>query len=883
MLARATFASVLGILAVSLPARAADPSPIDMQEHVFGQSNVNAVAGHGRLTAGISDDGDVTVLSWPGPSYADQIAYLAQNALDVRDLPHAGAPDGMGSYLGLVATTASGDQLVWLRDPSSFTHAQRYTTNDAPVPETTFTSAALGLTVVVTDIVSPGIDLLTRRVSVKRANGSPVTSLQLVVYENLSPTLSRIPELPIADWALDGRNDFVALYDANEKFVVHFTPGDRGQITQLLDVKSDPTTVDYGPIDALMQTTPTDADVDGLLASLDQKFPKGVAGIVTTEPRPSAFQVGSDATAICPMVTQLIQNIVKLPKIFPGLTLPVDPSELSILECKDPLPALRMTKHWTYAPTDALANLAAGPLDGSRIAAGATNAVLLAPLTFTGDAAEGSALFAFGATLAGAKKTLADGTATNAAARQAASEKAGHDALAGAKLPSASLGGRVVDVARRSLVNLYVARDASSGAFVASISRQPPYYIDWPRDGSFIQQSLDVAGIFPWVTERSEWYTTIIRTTIAPPDPFLAPETPTNPATGVKGFPAWAWEMNYYADGTVGGNLHFEIDNTALHVWSVVAHAAALEGAERNAFIAKVWPTTKKALELLRTWKDEKTGLPAPASEDDHAAFTSTLHGATAVYVAMVAGAQLANVVPDADEADLLGARVAELRDAIEKTYFDPKTGLFHDTVPPGTDIIPGTTGLGSTAWLVWPARFLDPSDSRLEHQLASDLVPIMKDIRGETGGGAYVMKNVVAAALLGKDGGSRDTAKEAVTRLADIATPDTLHFGEVFVTTHPNGMSKPPVFSARVAPPHVWEGMLFYLSAMALTSPDRFDLQVAAFPPPPVPMPTPVMPESSTGCGCRFASPDGAGSALALAALALAFTARRGRRTPRS
>src|SRR5262249_53359634 len=148
------------------------------------------------------------------------------------------------------------------------------------------------------------------------------------------------------------------------------------------------------------------------------------------------------------------------------------------------------------------------------------------------------------------------------------------------------------------------------------------------------------------------------------------------------------------------------------------------------------------------------------------------------------------------------------------KTYFDSKSGLFRDVPQMGTDYIPGTTGSGATAWLAWPARVLDADDPRLEAQLAADLDTVMKDIRGETDGGAYVMKNVVSAALLGEDTGSRKVAREAVTRLADIATADTMHFGEVFVTIHPQGGGK-PMFSARVAPPHVWEGMLFYLAAM--------------------------------------------------------------------
>src|SRR5690349_10038118 len=129
------------IFTAASPAGADPPSPIDMQEHIFGASNTNAVAGHGALTAGISADGDVTVLSWPSPSFTDQLAYIAGNDLAVRDSPHLGADDGMGSYLGLLVTTAQGTSIAWLRDASLFSHTQRYTQPDAPVPETTFTSA----------------------------------------------------------------------------------------------------------------------------------------------------------------------------------------------------------------------------------------------------------------------------------------------------------------------------------------------------------------------------------------------------------------------------------------------------------------------------------------------------------------------------------------------------------------------------------------------------------------------------------------------------------------------------------------------------------------------------------------------------------------------
>jgi hypothetical protein len=857
-------------------ARADTPTTVDTVEHIFGASNTNAVAGHGGLTAGISVDGDLTVLSWPGPSFADQLQYLSSNDLDVRTKPHLGALDGMGSYVGLLVTTAQGTQLVWLRD-AAFAHVQRYTQPDAPVVETTFTRADLSLQVVLTDIVSPDVDLLTRRLVVTRLPGSPVLSASLVLYENLSPTVSRIPMLPLADWLFDSRNDFVAVYDRAAGAVVHVHPADRGVVASPGDLGNDPTAVDYGPVEALMKRTPTDADVDALLAGLDAAFPPGVAALVTTEPTPSSFQVGSDATPFCAQAGHLADNLAALPAELNDNSLSYAASLGGVARCTDALPSVQSAHGWTWAPMDALSNLATGTLSGSRLAACQTNAALVASLTFQGDVAEGSALFAFAKSVAAARATLQQGTGVPASARQAAAEKAAHDALASVALPDPSLGPRTTLVAQRSLVNIYVARDRATGAIVASISHQPPYYLDWPRDGSFFLHAIDVAGLLPWGTARAEWYVGLQRREVAKGS-FVSSTPPTDPDSGAEEFPAFAWEMNYYGDGTIGGNIRFEIDNTALHVWAVVVHAAALGPSDRAAYVAAVWPTLKDALGLLIRWRDPNTGLPWPANEDDSLTLTSTLHGATAVYAALVAGARLGHFVGDEATAGAALSRSIELQQAIVKTYYDPSAGLFRDAPQDGGAFNPGSAGNGDTGWLAWPARVLDPNDPRLEAQLMADMTSAMKDIRGETQGSAYVMKNVVAAALLGKDGGSRDLARQAVQMLADIATPDTMQFGEVFVTT-PAADGGAPVFSDRVATPHVWEGTLFYLSAMALSAPERFDPEIIA-------MPLPAAGDYRAGGGCDVARHTPLGTWLTSATLAgialgalAAFRARRRRR----
>jgi hypothetical protein len=862
-------APIIAITCIASTARADAPTTVDMTEHVFGASNTNAVGGHGGLTIGVSADGDLSVLSWPGPSFADQLAYMSSNALDVRSQLHLGADDGMGSYVGLLVTTTSqGSQLVWFRD-AAFTHAQRYSQPDSTVIQTTFARADLGLSVVLTDVVSPDVDLLTRRVVVTRASGSPVTAASLVVYENLSPTLSKIPEIPLADWTLDPRNDFAAVYDRTANAVIHFHPNDRAITRSLADFGVTPESIDYGPIDALMKTAPSDGDVDALVASLDTAFPIGVAALVTTDPPPASFQVGADATPLCGAIGKIADDIQALSTVFPGLTLPIDPSVANAMRCTDALPQVAAARGWTYAPEDARADLADGQLSGSRLAACQTNAALATPLVFAGDVAEGAALFAFGKNVADARAALANGTAISAAARQAAAEKASHDALANVKLPDPALGDRVVSVAQRALVNVYVARDRDVGAIVASVTHQPPYFLDWPRDGSFISQALDIAGLLPWVTQRGQWYSSLQRRTAAPRDPILSGDAPDDPDTGDVQYPAFAWEMNYYADGTIGGNIRWEIDNTALHLWAMTVHAATLQGADRAAFIASVWPNLKDALHLLVRWRDATTDLPYIANEDDHLELTSTLHGATAVYGALVCGARLAHAAGDETAAQEALARSVDLQKAILDHYYDPKSGLFHDTPFVGTNYIPGTTGSGDTAWVAWPGRVIDASDPRLEAQLAADLDTVMKDIRGETDGGAYVMKNVISAALLGKDGGSRDVARDAVTRLAAMATPDTLHFGEVFVTTHPDPQTT--VFSQRVATPHVWEGILFYLSAMALSNPAAFDAQIEALPLPPLQV---------SGCSCREERGElPRNMAWSIAVIALVISALRARR----
>lgn len=83
--------------ALSTGAAGQNGTGIDAQENVFGATNIHAVTGHGRIALGVSQDGDLTVLSGPSPSVNDQLTYLSSNDLEARSMPRFGAPEGLGS------------------------------------------------------------------------------------------------------------------------------------------------------------------------------------------------------------------------------------------------------------------------------------------------------------------------------------------------------------------------------------------------------------------------------------------------------------------------------------------------------------------------------------------------------------------------------------------------------------------------------------------------------------------------------------------------------------------------------------------------------------------------------------------------------------------
>ncbi|MFW5741568.1 MAG: hypothetical protein ACOC1F_14535, partial [Myxococcota bacterium] len=233
--------------------------------------------------------------------------------------------------------------------------------------------------------------------------------------------------------------------------------------------------------------------------------------------------------------------------------------------------------------------------------------------------------------------------------------------------------------------------------------------------------------------------------------------------------------------------------------------------------------------------------------------------------------------------------RAGELRGAIQENFYDADAGVFFMTE---SDRLPiqasGLTPTGPTAWLVWPCTLFPFEDARIQRQLQRDYEIIEPVLKLEAKGGLYYMKNTISIAVAGGDAFT-DIIASLPETLAHEATQGTDHFGEVMVVVDKDGQRVP---EQRVSTPHLWEGTLFYLTALAAENPRALTAYDDELPPSRVLAASSGEPATAGG-GCDCATPQrtterttertsgawlpwGAWALLAAAALARALTSRR-------
>ncbi len=371
-------------------------------------------------------------------------------------------------------------------------------------------------------------------------------------------------------------------------------------------------------------------------------------------------------------------------------------------------------------------------------------------------------------------------------------------------------------VARRSILNLFMGRDKQSGAIIASPSHQPNYHSDWPRDGSFYDLALDLAGFSDMVTAHLDFYRRFQRKEKS--DFGIAW------ITGLKPLfysPRGHWWSNMATDGTPGDMkiLPIEIDETSLLLWDLWRHEKFVPESERKAYEQKYLEMLTLAADAVMPYVDEKKGWTKKVFEDDNAPPTATLHGASSVLAGLSAAADAgARWGADPAQVEKWKRAAVALRAGILKRIEDDRT------LDRG-----GWRGL---QWTLFPApvfeSYADPAADKLIQRLSK---AVTAEAGKERPGFAYLGEKIfiLRLATLGRPE-YQPVIANAVKVLANEAPmPGTDCFGEVTIWIEMPGQGR--VAQQRTSIPHLWTGVTSYLAVEALYQPEKFLDQI-----PPVP-----------------------------------------------
>jgi len=737
-------------------------------EFLMGATNISGVVGNGRLSAGISRWGELTVLRWPTPSHFDQVNYVTRPFLRgshprVRMGRNAPCPDfrrwgrpfalenGMGSFGGISLPPPKSMETIWFHNPL-WEFRQRYASEDSVVLETRILSPGLNLGVTIKDLVLPGKDLLVRRFEIGLVNPGPQIKLRFIYYENFSPTSRRSSLFPLDRFLGFPKDDFACTYIPREGCFLHFNP-ER----------------DYrgSPMRWLRKPDEVQTDSPGL-----QEHGEGDGTYIAwgSDEAPTDFTIGPSRISLFSRLSRGGGGTGRDP-VF---------KEVSRGELVD---------H--------------GPNQGPSAAAAVWD-VTISP----GEPARIPIFIAIDRTRSGALGEIAGIRTKGFSEILEATEKPWRSWISKAYIPKQEKP-EIHNTARRALLTTGVCRDSNTGAILASLSGQPRYCFDWPRDGAFLDLALDLAGYHQWVTRHLLLYKSLQFEPLR-----LGPFTIPRPGRPPGHFPT-----NFFSDGKWGNIPYIEIDQTGLVLWNMWRHASMVEGEASFGFLDRVYPAIRNGANALAKLVNPKTGMQKLAHEGDNPFWTRTLYGAVSCYLGLMAaslsGTRLGR---SAEEISVWESRARALKDSSLK-LFDPQRGRF---------LKPGWQG---ATWAIWPSGILPLEDPR-SHLLASNLLnDFMKLMHSKRGALTYQLEYLLTAALVFREDPERKEQIEHLLELicSEATTPGTRHFGEVTLRADFDGDGAPE-FQNRTSIPHLWKGALVYLVAAALERPRAFDRCVPGF-----------------------------------------------------
>jgi hypothetical protein len=349
-------------------------------------------------------------------------------------------------------------------------------------------------------------------------------------------------------------------------------------------------------------------------------------------------------------------------------------------------------------------------------------------------------------------------------------------------------GARITKVSKRALISLKLAMVPKTGAIVASSATQGPYGEDWIRDGAFFNEALDWNGFTNAVSLHNRFYARI----------QASPENPSDLR------PDGNWAEGVYGDGIDGLPIPWEIDETGLGAWTLYRHAAFLEGREKKDYVDDVYPAIARAADFLVSCKDPANDLQCLAHEDDNFTKTQTIHGAQTTVLALRSAIRAAGLAGDtSSRVDAWRSRLAELRAAIERELVDPET---HEYLRSAGSTTPAS--FQEQGWLLWPVQIKPRSHPAMDEMA----VRVNRGVREALAGprGSYELKGVLGLSYQWRHPTPRQSRamKRHLAYIAEEQTTRTGLIGEAW-QRFADGFPAPVQDM-----PHVWVGILFYMSA---------------------------------------------------------------------
>lgn len=481
-----------------------------------------------------------------------------------------------------------------------------------------------------------------------------------------------------------------------------------------------------------------------------------------------------------------------------------------------------------------------------RVATGAATGLLSFPLT---DEAPVAWYAAFAASAGAAREALDAARILEPADWEENSDAWWADFVNASVLPDAA---DAREAAARALISLRAGWDPHSGAIVASTSCQPPYNLDWPRDGAFFQFAIELnaaGGHAEW-REMARRHARFYRDL--------------NARTRIYG-PVGSFPMNTYADGGVGGPIDFEIDQVGLTMWTIAMHAA-FDADDRDAYLDEMLPTLRRSEDLLLECRDEEGDprLQCPANEDDNPPYVVTLHGALPTWLGLTAAAEVERYLGETARADALTARADEVAAGIREN-FDPRKGDEDDGVL-----------AGALGWSVWPGRFWRADETEVLAAIRARFTTELEhSLIVDRAGTSYDQKKTMALLMppVRNDAAIATAAAAHRIYLDEVLTPDTRHLGEGTARDDFDEDGEPEWRNV-TATPHIWAQTLLYLSLLAEGDPTLLETPA---------IPAAVRREANAvGCACTVtpgAPVRGAAGSALLVAMSMLVGWRRLRR----